>query len=247
VGDRWLFFLRLENGKPIVLDYYGNDSRPVADAQQQIETLRRLASIGDRGIVRGSVLRGESVKGKILTDAHVVASRAADGMRFVATTGADGRYEFEPLPSGKYTLTVDRKWSYQPDSADLDVSRGGCWDVTLSRSPKAQISGHVQRADNSPISQVGVLLVSKDETWYTTDTTDASGHFRFDGLRPGNYRVGINLPGAPAWQGGAGAGVGVAIPKASLYYPGVQNRSRAHVIRLSKDEKRNDINFLVPK
>jgi hypothetical protein len=32
VGNRWLFYLRKENGKPIVLDYYGNDSRPVANA-----------------------------------------------------------------------------------------------------------------------------------------------------------------------------------------------------------------------
>ena len=32
VGDYWLFFLRKWNGSSIVLDYYGNDSRPVADA-----------------------------------------------------------------------------------------------------------------------------------------------------------------------------------------------------------------------
>lgn len=41
VGDRWLFFLREQNGKPIILDYGGNDSLPVAQAQKQIETLRR--------------------------------------------------------------------------------------------------------------------------------------------------------------------------------------------------------------
>src|SRR5215475_10870485 len=58
VGDRWLFFLRKEPGKPIVLDYYGNDSRPVADAQEQIETLRRLMTIGDFGLLRGSVMHG---------------------------------------------------------------------------------------------------------------------------------------------------------------------------------------------
>src|SRR5580704_221618 len=47
VGDHWLFFLRKENGKPIVLDYYGNDSLPIASAKKQIETLRRLKTIGD--------------------------------------------------------------------------------------------------------------------------------------------------------------------------------------------------------
>src|SRR6266481_9422353 len=35
VGDRWLFFLREQKGKPIVLDY-GNDSRPLSKAQKEI-------------------------------------------------------------------------------------------------------------------------------------------------------------------------------------------------------------------
>src|SRR5215467_4120252 len=53
VGDQWLFFLREEKGKPMVLDYYGNDSRPVSSAQEEIEILRRLQVIGDFAIVRG--------------------------------------------------------------------------------------------------------------------------------------------------------------------------------------------------
>lgn len=247
VGDRWLFFLRLENGKPIVLDYYGNDSRPIADAQQQIETLRRLANIGDRGIVRGRVWRGESSERKALPHAHVVARGTFDGTEFDTTTGVDGRFEFEPLAPGRYTLTVDPVGSYQPDSADLNVSRGGCWDLTLSKSPKASLGGSVRRADGSPVSKLGVLLTSKDRSWYCTRTTNASGHFRFDELRAGEYIVGINLPGAPAWQEGGGAGVGVAIPKAPLYYPGVQNQPRAGVISLAEDQQRDDINFLIPK
>jgi hypothetical protein len=36
VGDRWLFYLRKTKDKPIVLDYGGNDSLPVADAKEQI-------------------------------------------------------------------------------------------------------------------------------------------------------------------------------------------------------------------
>src|SRR5262245_56810965 len=64
VGDRWLFFLRKEKGKPIVLDYYGNDSRPVADAEDEIETLRRLKANGEFGILRGNVMQGTSFEGR---------------------------------------------------------------------------------------------------------------------------------------------------------------------------------------
>jgi hypothetical protein len=55
VGDQWLFYLRKESGKPIVLDYYGNQSAPVGKVQGEIDTLRRLQKIGDFGIVRGRV------------------------------------------------------------------------------------------------------------------------------------------------------------------------------------------------
>jgi hypothetical protein len=98
VGDHWLFFLRKENGKPIVLDYYGNDSLPIASAEKQIETLRRLKTIGDFGILRGNVVRGPSFGDrKPVPGANVVASRSSDHAQFLTRTDADGNYEFQPL------------------------------------------------------------------------------------------------------------------------------------------------------
>jgi hypothetical protein len=75
------FFLRKENGKPIVLDYYGNDeSRPVAEAQEKIEMLRRLQNIGDLGILRGHVQQGPQslIEEEAVPNAHVVARRTSD-------------------------------------------------------------------------------------------------------------------------------------------------------------------------
>jgi len=136
VGDRWLFYLRKENGKPIVLDYYGNDSRPVADTKEQIETLRRLEKIGDFGILRGQVVRGESFNGNAVPNAHVIATRQSDNKRFVAITNTEGRYEFQPLPPGNYKITVVPIGSYHPDESEIDLRPGICWDLTLTRSPK---------------------------------------------------------------------------------------------------------------
>lgn len=240
VGERWLFFLRKENGKPIVLDFYGNDSRPVAQAQEQIATLRRLEAIGDLAIVRGHVLR-TSFEGKPVPGAHVVAYRESDNLPFVTTTGADGRYEFQPLPPGKYKLTVDPIESFQPDASDIEVIGGACWDLTLSRSPHALLSGHVRRSNGSPVPKVAVLIERGDEWW--TTSTDADGYFQKDWLGPGKYIVGINLPGAPAWK--YERATGMHPPAASLYYPGVQSHSAALPVRLTADEKRDDIDFIL--
>lgn len=244
VGDRWLFFLREEKDKPIVLDYYGNHSLPVADAQEQIETLRRLGKIGNSGIVRGHVIQGHAFDGQAVANAHVVARREPDGTQFFCISGADGRYEFQPLPPGRYEITVDPVGSFQPDDSGIGVIGGACWDLTLSRSPHARLGGHVRRSDGSPVPSVDVIIVSADDSWFVTSQADARGYFTFDSLKSGEYVVGINLPGAPSWEYGSAAGPGVAPRTASLYYGGATERSGALVITLAADEKRDDVDFI---
>jgi hypothetical protein len=130
VGGRWLFYLRDEKGQPIVLDYYGNDSLPVGDAEEEIKILRRLETIGNRGLVRGQVLRGDLADGKPVGDATVVA-RARHHQEYVTNTNANGRYEFPPLPVGTYTISVRPIGSFHPHNTSLDVSAHGCWNLTL--------------------------------------------------------------------------------------------------------------------
>jgi hypothetical protein len=107
----------------------------------------------------------------------------------------------------------------------------------------AQISGHVRHSGGSSMSNVDVMLIDADG--YNTTHTDASGKFKFDELKPGDYVVGINLPGARAWKYDCGAGAS-EIPPASLYYNGVTERSDALVIKLATDEKRLDLDFIAP-
>src|SRR5436190_2946340 len=126
VGDRWLFYLRKESGKPIVLDYYGNDSRPIDRAQEEIETLRELKTIGDFGIVRGSVQKRLKDDVKNIPGAQVVAFRKSDKARFFAATDANGHFEFAPLAPGTYKLTVDPIGSFRPDDSGVSVKSGSC-------------------------------------------------------------------------------------------------------------------------
>jgi Carboxypeptidase regulatory-like domain len=152
VGDRWLFFLRQEKDKPIDLDYYGNDSLPLANAQQQIETLRNLKSVGDFGIVQGQVLERTPDNPTPVPHATVVAHLQYDERKFVATTGDDGRFEFQPLPPGSYKFTVDPIGSLRIESGAagwLPLRSGGCWNLTLSHFPHAEICGHVQHLNGS--------------------------------------------------------------------------------------------------
>lgn len=243
-GDRWLFFLREEHGKPIVLDYYGNDSSPVSSAGRQIETLRRLQSIGDFGILRGNVTQPNSSDGKPVPYARVRAVRAPDGKRFVSNTDADGRYEFQPLPPGDYAITVDPVGPFRADPSGAALSKGACWDLTLSRSPHAQLGGVVKRPDGSPV-KADIVLISADNSWFETAQTNDRGYFSFDSVPAGNYVIGTNPPESPpAWRLSTGGGTGLTMPTASFYYPNAIDRSAALVIELASDQKRNDLNFV---
>jgi hypothetical protein len=246
VGDRWLFYLRKVKGEPIVLDYYGNDSLPIADAQNQIATLRRLAKIGNVGILRGRVVRGELFSAEVVPNAQITATRQSDGDQSFCATDPDGRYEFPPLLPGKYKITVKPVGSYQPDDSEVDLSSGTCRYITLDRSPHAKIGGHVKRSDGAPVANVALVLISSDNASYLTTQTDPEGYFAFDSQEPGGYVLGLNSPPSPDWFDGGGAGAGVRIPPASVFYPGVSNRSSALVIRLTSDEKLEGLDFVVP-
>ena len=246
VGDRWLFYLRKVEGKPIVLDYYGNDSLPVADAQSQIATLRRLKTIGNLGILRGKVVRGELFSVKVIPNAKITATRQSDGNKFFCVTDPDGRYEFPPLSPGEYKITTQPVNSYQPDDSEVDLKSGSCRDITIDRSPHAKIGGRVRHSDGTPAANVALVLARSDNSWYTTTQTDADGHFVFDSEEPGEYVLGLNFPANPAWFDGGGGGAGVRIPPASMFYPGVANRSRAKIIRLATDEKLERLDFSIP-
>jgi carboxypeptidase family protein len=246
VGDPWLFFLREEKGKPIVLDYYANDSLPVADAQDQIATLRRLTKIGDLAVLRGRVVRGESSDSEVVPNAQIAATRQSDGNQFFCVTGSDGRYEFPPLPPGKYKITVRPVGSYQPDDSEIHLTSGTCRDITLYRSPHAKIGGHVRRSDGTTVANVALVLIESDNSSYETAQTDQDGYFVFDSQQPGKYVLGLNFPANREWFDGGGAGDDLTIPPAAMFYPGVANRFNARVIELATDEKLDDLDFVVP-
>ena len=249
VGDRWLFFLRKENGKPIVLDYYGNDSRPVAEADRQIDVLRRLKTVGDAAIIRGRVLQSYSPKQSPVPQATVRAHLQTDDRQFLATTDQDGYYEFQPLPPGRYSFSVDPVGSLRFDDsapASWPVSAGSCFDLTLLAFPHAELGGHVRRMNGSPISRAEVIITRvNNNSGYSSAYTDENGHYSVNSLKPGNYLVGVNLPGSRPSQS-KDPKTGVITPVATRYYRDAADASSAMPISLADGDKRDDIDFLIP-
>jgi hypothetical protein len=244
-GNRWLFYLMREPGKPITLDYYGNNSLPVADARAQIETLRRLKKIGGFGILRGRVARGQFTDGWWISNAHVVATRKADNVQFAAVTDKTGHYEFQPMPSGRYNVAVRPIGDYQPRNSEIDLSTGACWDLTLDSFPNGRIGGHVRRSDGSLVQNVYVVLMSPDNSWNRPTVPDQQGHYNLPLLESGEYVLGLDFPSTHDQPNGGEIGPRAHVPSPTWFYPGVADRSKARVIRLKKDEQLDNLDFTV--
>lgn len=162
-------------------------------------------------------------------------------MRFVTTSDGEGRYQFQPLPPGRYKITVSWGASYQADDSEIDLHSGDCWSLALTRSPHARVSGYVRRSDRSPIANLDLVIISADNEWYETEQTDQSGRFTFESLKPGKYVIGLNFPPRSNWISGSGAGESLQLPPASLFYPGVINRGSASVIQIAADQKLDEM------
>jgi hypothetical protein len=254
-GDKWLFYLRydayidggyIRSKKGLVLSF-DSPSKPVSQAQDDIETLRHLARLTDKSILTGNVTRvagGNWDTAKIVpVPGHkIVARRASDGIEFTALTNASGYYEFE-LPPDSYIVGANTKPGLKTQEEDPRIDsiennaqlwKGQCVSVGFLLRTDGRLSGRITTAAGKPASNVRVAIVpiSPVAPQFTV-TADEDGHFEAVGRQPGSYLVGVGLLApfvSPEWQ-------------SRVYYPGVPTREQAKVIELDDGEWRTDIDF----
>jgi hypothetical protein len=88
-----------------------------------------LQQIGAFAILKGQVVRGDPIiVEQVVPNARITATCKSDGKRSFCVSGADGRYEFPPLPPGEYKVTVHRIGTYKPKAGEVDASKGSCCD-----------------------------------------------------------------------------------------------------------------------
>ena len=135
-----------------------------------------------------------------------------------ATVTADGqgKYWFDGLNGGKYTVSVETVGFHMPEHDygmfSATVEPRGCAqiDVTLKRNRPGRISGRLVRSDGTPAGAgIDLRLVqlpdSEDgsENWLAGEVnTDEHGEYAFQNLLPGKYKLVVHwccfpVPEAP--------------------------------------------------
>ncbi|MDX1692019.1 MAG: SdrD B-like domain-containing protein [Acidimicrobiia bacterium] len=185
--------------------------------------LYRRASIGDLvwEDVDGDGVRDDGEPG---VSGVTVRLYDADGAEVASTTtNADGVYGFSDLTPGTYHVEVDLPSGFvatlrdrgSDDGLDSDVDAGGVmaattltsneqdrrWDAGLVRLTSIgdyvwqDLNGDgLQNGGEPGLNNVTVRLLTSGGSQVAATTTDANGEFEFTGVRPGVYRLEVEVP-----------------------------------------------------
>ncbi|WP_225414663.1 carboxypeptidase regulatory-like domain-containing protein [Stigmatella hybrida] len=158
-------------------DLYASAQQPVEVRTDETASVS-LALLRERGNVAGTLqLEGEGGPGGI---AVALAETGAS-----AATDAQGLFSFEGLPTGRYTLVI-QKDLYTSVRHAVEVRAGQTTDVALTLArERGQVAGTVRLEG---ISQHGGITVVLKEARVSTET-DAQGQFSFSGVPTGTYTL----------------------------------------------------------
>ncbi len=156
------------------------------------------------GRIEGHVLSqsGEAVRKatvRLQANSPAQAGPAARPITYVEISDAGGKFVFEELPPGRYTLAATRT-GYTPPrtsgfNASITLQAGEVkTDAEIRLIQLGVISGHVTDQDGDPAIgvQVQALHVQynggrRQLTPYTTIVSDDQGNFRIANVEPGRY------------------------------------------------------------
>ena len=187
-------------------------------------------------------------------------------------TDADGRYELDELPAGRYTITASKtgyvsvsygqRRALEPGTP-LDVADGETLEkVDLALPRGSVITGQVVDEVGEPLAGVSVRAMRHEYrqgerrlTIVGTDTSDDRGQYRVYGLAPGTYYVSAVarfIDGGRRFRRGFGRSaqqVEQDMGYAPTYYPGVSTGDQAVPLTLGVSDEMTGVSFgvlLVP-
>lgn len=150
------------------------------------------------GIISGIVV--DETTGSGVRKAEVTLTAGRQGQSTM--TDAEGRFKFEALPPGRYSIQVS-KTGYEfiegrgtASKSSLDLAQGGNQDgLRYVLRPLGLVTGRVVDADGDPVVGARLLLLRQGRrggkvTWLpgpASASSDDRGEFRMFGIQSGRY------------------------------------------------------------
>jgi len=237
-------------------------NEPIADARVTLSPVAPVSSVATNPIVMGATggLPAEAVP--------VAAAGNAMPPATTVTTDASGRFAFQNLAAGLYSLQAFHdgyaRHSYgqrTPGGPAAAIRVGGGQSIPgiiMALLPAGNVSGLIRDLEGQPQAGVPVQLLraTYDSTGQRafhiegTARTNDRGEYRLYWLTPGRYYVSAGSPPGPSTSSRANAPVSPnEVPNRSFtltYYPGVWDPRAAALIEVSPGGELSGIDFSVP-
>lgn len=206
--------------------------------------------------ISGTIVHGTT--GAALNKVRVsLTATSGEGTGRTAETGSDGRFRFDGLKQGKYSLSAERlgfelqaynqknldRWGY---SSAIAVSKDApAVDVTFPLIPGAVITGYVRDLRGEPARAMAVRAfrivnggTEKHAQFVECAFTDDRGYYRMYSLAAGTYMLASDA----WWWKNADANQPVPSAYPVTFFPGTTNPDGAGTIRVEAGhEERADI------
>jgi len=216
-------------------------TRPVRNADEDLEYIRGLSKASPGGWVLGEIFKSSRTQERPLPLEGVKVTVEGQGKSITVATDSDGKFRASSLPEGSYKVRVSppEGLSDRRNESEVKVIDRGCATVRFWLTVDGRASGRVRDAEGRPLSNCYVLLYSANKEDRLSDfsdsaTTDDQGRYQIGQIPPGHYKLSVNYDG----------------PRGELlktfplfYYPGVSNADQAGVIVVGESAKVESVDF----
>jgi hypothetical protein len=248
VGEVYLVYAHRRADLDNALNADGGRTRPVSDADEDLEYIRGLTRADGGAFVYGVVQKHDRVSddADVTEDPVANATVLIEGMgrQVTATTDAEGRYRVSALSPGEYTVrfVVPAHLRQDTEVHRVTVVDRGCAEVGFYTQTDGRLRGRVVDADGKPVFEMKLDLAAEDRRDASSPSplsayTDRDGRYEFTDLAPGRYVLGVGLDAIRS-EGFA---------YARIFYPGTPDPAKATVITVEEGQKLANYTLKLPK
>jgi hypothetical protein len=204
----------------------------------------------------GGLVTSETTNAPLNKTSVSLTSATGDGSRRTVVTGPDGRFRFDGLIKGKYSLTAERngfvlqsykqRSLYQPYATAIAVGENEqAENIVFKLIPGSSITGFVKDLRGDPVRGfqvrayriVGAGAQKRAQT-APSGPTDDRGYYRIHSLAAGSYVLALN---ARAWKNEEAQEPNRSAFPVS-FFPGTTNAEHAGTVRVEMgQEARADV------
>jgi protocatechuate 3,4-dioxygenase beta subunit len=214
--------------------------------------LLQAAPQSNVGTVQGEITRATT--NDPIRDVRVTLQQAvATGTRIAprtAVSDSEGRFSFDEVPAGRYTVSVAREgFSTSPgNTSEVTLNAGRTINVKLSLVPDSVVRGRILDASGQLVTNATVeafALIHQNGIAslrsVASKMSDDRGEYRLFGLAPGEYYVAATPP-APVAATAAGVG---SVRNVGTFFPASATAGDAEFVTVSAGQDLSAIDIVL--